>query len=761
MIAFVKNCDMIATSDDELAREALNAMVAVTSEKIPTDLEPIFRSQPNLSPEERALVLRAYHFAAEAHREAKREGGEPYITHPVAVAQILADLHLDAPTLAAALLHDVVEDVEGIELEHIERAFGAEVAQLVDGVTKLAKLPTSTEAMKNGKAGDREAETLRKIFLSMNNDIRVVLIKLADRLHNMRTLGYLSPERQIKKARETLDIFAPLANRLGIWQIKWELEDLSFRYLNPEKYKEIAAQLATRRAEREAYLETVKARLAKEIGALGIPDVHISARPKHIYSIYRKMERKRIPFDQVYDIHALRVIVPEKVQCYQVLGVVHSIWRPVPGEFDDYIAAPKNNFYQSLHTAVVDDEGKTIEVQIRTPEMHEHAEYGIAAHWRYKEGTAHDKAFEEHLRYLRQLIEAAAEGVSPADAQEFVSVMRSDVFQNRVYVFTPKGDVIDLPSGATPIDFAYYIHTDVGHRCRGARVNGVQVSLDYRLKSGDRVEIITSSKRAGPSLDWLNPSLGYIQTSRARSKIQAWFKRVGRENNIALGREVVDRELRRLGLAAKPREEVAALFGFAKVDDFLAAVGYGDISAPNIATKVLEADRKAQREAAAESLAPNTEAPTRPVNASDGIDIMGDSGMLITLARCCNPVRGDPIVGYITRGKGVTVHRADCPNVINSLEPERFINVTWGSSVERAYPVPIIITAYDREGLLRDIGAITANENINIAELRVQTRNSIASIFLTMELENLEQLSRVLAKIEMLPNVIEARRRVV
>ncbi|PJF37351.1 MAG: (p)ppGpp synthetase [Candidatus Thermofonsia Clade 1 bacterium] len=720
----------------------------------------IFKSQPRLSPEERALVLRAYKYAAEAHEGARRDGGEPYITHPVAVAQILADLRLDAPTLAAALLHDVVEDVEGIKIEDIEQHFGAEVAQLVDGVTKLGKLPTSTDAMRNGKAGDREAETLRKIFLSMNNDIRVVLIKLADRLHNMRTLGYVAPEKQIKKARETLDIFAPLANRLGIWQIKWELEDLSFRYLNPEKYREIASQLATRRAEREKYLETVKARLIKEISALGIPNVQVSARPKHIYSIYRKMERKRIPFDQVYDIHALRVIVPEKVQCYQVLGVVHSIWRPIPGEFDDYIAAPKNNFYQSLHTAVVDDQGKTIEVQIRTPEMHQHAEYGIAAHWRYKEGTAHDKAFEEHLRYLRHLIESAAEGVNAADAQEFVSVMRSDVFQNRVYVFTPKGDVIDLPSGATPIDFAYHIHTDIGHRCRGARVNGVQVSLDYRLKSGDRVEIITSSKRAGPSLDWLNPSLGYVQTSRARNKIKAWFKRVGRENNIALGRNVVDRELARLGLASKPREEVAALFGFAKVDDFFAAVGYGDISAPNIATKVLEADRKAQREAAAETLAPNTEAPQRPVNASDGIDIMGDTGMLITLGRCCNPVRGDPIVGYITRGKGVTVHRADCPNVINSSEPERFINVTWGSAVERAYPVPIVITAYDREGLLRDIGAVTANENINISELRVQTRNSVASIFLTIELENLEQLSRVLAKIEMLPNVIEARRRV-
>ena len=736
-------------------------MVAVVSEMTPSDLDPIFKSQPKLSPEERALVVRAYCFAAKAHGTAARKSGEPFITHPVAVAQILADLHLDAPTLAAALLHDVAEDVDSIGIEDIERAFGAEVAQLVDGVTKLAKLPTDTAAMKNGKAGDREAETLRKIFLSMNNDIRVVLIKLADRLHNMRTLGYMPPESQIKKARETMDIFAPLANRLGIWQMKWELEDLSFRYLNPEKYKEIATQLAARRVEREKYLEAVKARLAKEINALGIANVQVSARPKHIYSIYRKMERKRIPFDQVYDIHALRVVVPEKVQCYQVLGIVHSIWRPVPGEFDDYIAAPKNNFYQSLHTAIVDDQGKTVEVQIRTPEMHEHAEYGIAAHWRYKEGTAHDKQFEERLRYLRRLIESAAEDVSAdSDAQEFVSAMRSDVFQNRVYVFTPKGDVIDLPSGATPIDFAYHIHTDVGHRCRGARVNGAQVSLDYRLKSGDRVEILTSNKRAGPSLDWLNPSLGYVQTSRARSKVQAWFKRVDREKNIALGREVVDRELRRLGLSNKPREEVAALFGFAKVEDFFSQVGYGDISAPNIATKVLEADRKAQREAAANELVPTTDAPTRPVNASDGIDIMGGSGMLIMLGRCCNPVRGDQIVGYITRGKGVTVHRADCPNVINSPEPERFINVNWGSAVEKAYPVPIVITAYDREGLMRDVGAVTANENINIADLRVQTRNSIATIFLTIEMENLEQLSRVLAKIEMLPNVIEARRRV-
>jgi len=726
------------------------------AEAWPPDLDPIFKNLPTLTPVDRQFVIRAYQRALKDHDGQKRASGEPYIVHCLAVTQILAELHLDPPTLAAGLLHDVVEDTE-TTLEDLESEFGIEVARLVDGVTKLKKLPTDTTAMRGGKAGNREAETLRKIFLAMGNDIRVVLIKLADRLHNMRTLGYLSADKQIRMARETMDIFAPLANRLGIWQIKWELEDLAFRYLNPEKYKAIARELAERRTDREKYMERVKARLSKELASYGI-QAQISARPKHIYSIYRKMERKGLrSIDQVYDIHAVRVMVPEKVTCYQVLGIVHNMWRPIPSEFDDYIAAPKNNFYQSLHTAVIDDEGKTLEVQIRTPDMHENAEYGVAAHWRYKEGTKHDEAFEERIRYLRKLIEAVREDTK-ADAEEFVQAMKSDVFENRVYVFTPRGDVIDLPAGSTPIDFAYHIHTDIGHQCRGARVNGVQVNLDYKLKSGERVEIITS-KRGGPSLDWLNPNLGYVHTSRAANKIRAWFKKVDREKNIALGRDVVERELKRLGLTAMPRETLAGLFNFQKVEDFLSCVGYGDITGAQIATKVLESERKAAREAALNELTPTVEQHKGPVHAGDGIDIMGDTGMLITLGRCCNPVRGDSIVGYITRGRGVTVHRADCTNVINSSETDRFIKVNWGSSVEKTYPVPVIIVAYDREGLMRDVGTVIANENINMSNVNISTRNSVATFLVTMEMENLAQLSRVLAKIEQLPNVIEARRR--
>lgn len=732
-------------------------MVAASVETHPAELDSIFKCQPKLTAEERAFIIRAYEYAADAHQGVTRKSGEPYIIHPLAVALILADLRLDSATLAAAMLHDVAEDTK-ITIADIERDFGLEVARLVDGVTKLDRLPTDTASMKGGKAGDKEAETLRKIFLAMGNDIRVVLIKLADRLHNMRTLGYLKPEAQIRMARETLDILAPLANRLGIWQIKWELEDLSFRYLHPEKYKEIAKSIAERRVDREKYLERAKAKLLRELNAQGI-NAQISARPKHIYSIYRKMERKRVDFNEVYDIHALRVLVDDKVSCYQVLGIVHSIWHPIPGEFDDYIGKPKDNFYQSLHTAVIDDEGKKLEVQIRTPEMHEHAEYGIAAHWRYKEGAASDPQFEERLRYLRRLMENIKD--EEETAAEFVSAMQTDVFQDRVYVFTPAGDIVDLPAGATPIDFAYYIHSEVGNRCRGAKVNGVQVSLDYRLQSGERCEIITTNKRnAGPSLDWLNEDLGYVHTRRARKKIQNWFKEQDREKNIALGKDVLERELRRLGLTHFPRDQVAGLFNFSKIEDFLSAVGYGDITAGQIATKVMEVERKIQRDQAANTLSANPSTANIATSSTDaGIDIMGSSGMMINLARCCNPVRGDPIVGFITRGKGVTVHRADCGNVINSPEPDRFIKVNWGSSVEKTYPVPVIVLAYDREGLMRDVGAVIANENINMTEVDIKTRNSVATFLLTMEIENLEQLSRVLAKIEQLPNIIEARRR--
>ncbi|MCC7209424.1 MAG: bifunctional (p)ppGpp synthetase/guanosine-3',5'-bis(diphosphate) 3'-pyrophosphohydrolase [Anaerolineae bacterium] len=722
------------------------------------ELDPIFSNLPALSPADRQFVVKAYRFAAHYHGDQKRASGDPYMVHCVAVAHILSDFKLDAHTIAAALLHDVIEDTT-VTLEDLETDFGLEVARLVDGVTKLDKLPHDTEGMRGGKPGSREAETLRKIFLAMGNDVRVVLIKLADRLHNMRTLGYLREEKQQRMARETMDIYAPLASRLGIWQWKWELEDLAFRYLNPTKYREIARQLDQRRGDRERNMGQVKARLLKALAKAGI-QAQISARPKHIYSIYRKMERKHVPFAEIYDVRAVRVIVADNPTCYQALGVVHSIWHPIPSEFDDYIAAPKENFYQSLHTAVLDDDGKTLEVQIRTQEMHENAEYGIAAHWRYKEGAGRDEEFEKRLRYLRRLMDFE-DTVEDQNAEAFVDAMKSDVFQNRVYVFTPKGDIIDLPSASTPIDFAYHVHTEIGNRCRGARVNGELVALDYRLQSGERVEILTS-KRGGPSLDWLNPDLGYVHTNRAKSKIRAWFKKQDREKNITLGRDVVDRELKKLGLAAMPRDAVAALFNFGKADDFLAAVGSGDLTGAQIAAKVLEHERKLERENPPDELVATAETPAanRPVNASDGIDIMGNTGMLINLARCCNPVHGDPIIGYITRGKGVTVHRFDCPNVSRSLEPERLINVNWGNSVEKMYPVPVIIIAYDREGLMRDVGAVIANESINMTNVNISTRNSVATFHLTMEMRNLEQVSRVLTKIEQLPNVIEVRRRV-
>jgi guanosine-3',5'-bis(diphosphate) 3'-pyrophosphohydrolase len=722
------------------------------------ELEPILKHVPKLTAADRQLVERAYEFASKAHEGQKRKSGEPYMIHCLAVAQMLAELRMDAQTIGAALLHDVVEDTP-ITLDDIEQKFGIDVARLVDGVTKMEQLPTDVDGMKGGKAGSRESEYLRKTFLAMGSDIRVILIKLADRLHNMKTLGYLAPDRQQRMARETMEIFAPLANRLGIWQVKWELEDLSFRYLEPEKYKEIASKIAERRADREKYMHHVKEVLTKELAESGI-QAQVSARPKHIYSIYRKMERKRVPFEEIYDVRAVRVLVGDKPTCYQVLGVIHSIWHPIPGEFDDYIAAPKDNFYQSLHTAVLDDEGKTLEVQIRTPDMHEHAEYGVAAHWRYKEGTGRDETFEKRLLYLRRLMDFADDEDVEQDADEFVDAMKSDVFEDRVYAFTPKGDIVDLPGGATPIDFAYYIHTEIGNRCRGARVNGQLISLDHRLQSGDRVEILTS-KRGGPSLDWLNPNLGYVHTNRARAKIRSWFRRQDREKNITLGRDVVDRELKRLGLETMHRDTLAALFNFARLEDFLSVVGFGDITGAQIATKVLEAERKQQRESTTSSdVLPTTgEHLAYPVDTSDGIDVMGDSGMLTSLGRCCNPTQGDPIVGYITRGKGITVHRVDCSNVINSTERERFINVSWGKASEKTYPVPVTIVAYDREGLMRDIGAVVANENINITQVNISTRQSIATFQVTMEIADTTQLSRVLTRIEQLPNVLEARRR--
>ncbi len=515
------------------------------------------------------LVLKAYQAADKLHEGQKRTSGEPYVQHCLAVASILAELSLDAPTIAAGLLHDVLEDTP-YPREQMEKEFGKEVLSLVEGVTKLGQFDNlNTQVART--YDDRELESLRKMFLAMVDDPRVILIKLADRLHNMRTLGVLPEDRQQRIARETLEIFAPLANRLGIWQIKWELEDLGFRYLYPDKYKEIAQLIDERRPDREEYINRIITKLQDALKAEGLT-ADISGRPKHIYSIWKKIERKG-SFDQVYDVRAVRVIVETKEQCYVALGIVHSMWRPIKGEFDDYIANPKDNLYQSLHTAVVAEDGRTLEVQIRTPDMHESAELGIASHWRYKEGGKRDPKYEEKIAWLRSLMDWRND---VPDAKEFVDSLRSDVFQDRVYVFTPKGKLVDLPTGSTPIDFAYHIHTDVGDRCRGARVNGALVSLDYPLKTGDRVEIITA-KRGGPSRDWLNPNLGYVKTQRARTKIKQWFKKQDREANIAQGREIMERELHRLSLDAMPHEAVMKLFDFDKIDDFFEKIGSGDI----------------------------------------------------------------------------------------------------------------------------------------------------------------------------------------
>ncbi|MDL1900770.1 GTP diphosphokinase [Anaerolineae bacterium CFX9] len=724
-----------------------------------TDLHALLELIPDLSPNDRALIERAYHRAEEGHAGQFRKSGEPYFTHCVAVARILAEMKLDAEAIAAALMHDLVEDTP-ITLDQIRREFGSPIAGIVDGVSKLKNLPIKSEVdNRKSKSADKELEYIRKMALAMGDDIRVVLVKLADRLHNMRTLGYQTSEKQRKIAQETLDIFAPLANRLGIWQIKWELEDLAFRYLEPDAYKMIAASIDERRADREAYMEKVIAALRKELYPYeSVRNATISGRPKHIYSIFKKMDRKKLPFEQIYDVRAVRVIVNTVPDCYIVLGVVHNLWRPIPGEFDDYIASPKDNFYQSLHTAVRDSFGKTLEIQIRTWEMHEHAEYGIAAHWRYKEGSARarDEKFEQRIAYLRRLMEFGP--AETDDAAKFVDTMKNEVFMDRVYAFTPKGDIVDLPMGATPIDFAYHIHTDIGHRCRGAKVGGRLVSLDHQLHTGDQVEIITS-KRGGPSLDWLNPNLGYVKTERARSKIRHWFRKQNRDNHILSGREVLEREMKRLGvLDSMQFETVARYFSFEKVDDFLAAVGAGDINGGQISNKILEVERKEREERDKDVLKARAPSSGLTVDSANGVSILGTGGLLVNMARCCHPMPGDPIIGFVTRGRGVTVHRTDCPN-INS-EMERLIEVSWGKvSTEQRYSVPIEIIAYDREGLMRDISTIISDEKVNMSTVNVGVRQNIATISVTMEITNLEHLTRILSRIGSLPSVVEARRR--
>ena len=704
----------------------------------------------DLSAEEQAFIRRAYEWADAAHVGANRASGEPYIEHCLETARIVADLGLETATIAASLLHDVVED-STITCQDLREEFGAEVASLVDGVTKLKQIDELSQ-VGPGRIPPGKAESLRKMFLAMADDVRVVIVKLADRLHNMRSLWAVHPDKQRRVSAETLEIFAPLSNRLGIWQIKWQLEDLSLRYLDPVRYREIAALVAEGQADRERYLQTTIALLQQELAQAGI-QAEMSGRPKHIYSIYDKMRRKGLSFAQIYDVRGLRITVDGLQDCYGALGVVHSLWRPIPGEFDDYIATPKDNMYRSLHTAVVTEEGKTLEVQIRTYEMHRRAEYGVAAHWRYKEHTKRDAAFEAKIAWLRHLMEWRQE---VTDAYEFVDSLKSDLFEERVYVFTPKGDIIDLPAASTPVDFAFHIHTEIGHRCRGAKVDGKLVSLDSQLQNGQQVQILTT-KRGGPSRDWLNPALGYVKTSRARQKIRQWFRRQDREQNIVRGRELLDRELKRLGVTELSYEAIAKGFDYDKVDDFLAAIGFGDVNTQQIAGRV--APEEGPERAIPTELIPRR----RP--STTGVRVRGVGDLFTNLARCCNPVPGDEITGYITRGRGVTVHRRDCANILYLADKhrERVIEVEWESErMPATYPAVVRILAYDRDGLLHDISGVVANENINMSSVNISTqkRQNLATMIATLEIHSIPQLSRVLAKIEALPNVLEARRQV-
>ena len=735
--------------------------------KTAVPLERLLEQLPeNYTLADRELIQRAYRVAEEAHREQKRHSGEPYINHCLAVASILADLRVPPEVIAAGLLHDTVEDTT-ITLNDLRRDFGNTIAVLVDGVTKLTNLPRVSRddqhaEHSNGNNGSEPAEllpgditlgrkqdlvseTLRKTFLAMGEDVRVVLIKLADRLHNMRTLGFMPEHKRKRIAKETLDIFAPLANRLGIWQIKWELEDLGFRYLSPEKYKEIAEQIQERRPDREVQIEAIKNNLLKLLESHNIK-AEISGRPKHIYSIYKKMTQKGKPFDLVRDVRAVRLIVPDIPSCYAALGVIHTHWRPIPGEFDDYIAAPKDNFYQSLHTAVIYDDKRPLEVQIRTAEMHQNAEYGIAAHWRYKEGAHRDKSYEQRINWLRTMMEWRTD---VNDAQEFVEGMKTDVFEDRVYVFTPRGDIIDLSAGSTPIDFAYHVHTDIGHRCRGARVNGKLVPLYQELKTGDQVEILTA-KRGGPSRDWLNPNLGLVKTQRARSKIKAWFKKQEDEQNLAQGRVTLERELQRLGITNTNFEKMARQLGFKIPEEMFIALGNGDLSVNRVIKELSEIEETAD---ILEANIPAQE--TKP--STDAVEVVGLKGLLSSMARCCNPMPGDQIVGYITRGRGATIHRQDCPNILRRKDTERLLQVGWGK-VERTFPVHITVKAYDRQGLMGDISTLLQGEGINIADVSVNYNRTVADIKLVIEIRDLAQLSRVLTRIESLPNVLEAQR---
>ena len=705
------------------------------------------------SAREMDVIRKACDYAQQAHAAQFRVSGEPYFQHSIAVANILAGLELDHESISAAILHDVVEDTNS-SLKDIQEHFGNGIASLVEGVTKMKMIHAFQSLPESDKKEQIQSENLRKMLLAMAEDIRVVLIKLADRTHNMRTLSALPEEKQRRIAQETLDLYAPLANRLGIWQIKWELEDLSLRYLEPAVYKRLAGMLDERRIDRERYISRFIARLGADLEKASVK-ADISGRPKHIYSIWRKMERKNLDYHQIYDIRGIRVLVDTIQDCYTALGVVHSNWQYIAGEFDDYIATPKENNYQSIHTAVIGPEGKTVEIQIRTHEMHQRNELGVAAHWRYKENAGRDDSFDKKIAWLRNVLEWKDE---ITDAGDFVDQFKSEIFQDRIYVFTPQGNIVDLPNGATPLDFAYRIHTEVGHRCRGVKVNGKMVPLTYRLKTGQKVEVLTV-KNASPSRDWLNPHLGYLATNRARSKVQAWFRLQDRDKNIQEGRTALEKELRRLGISGINYEKLAEKLGYGQCDDFYVAIAHNEVKASRFVKAAL--DLSTPQKADMEPI-PLTRRRRSTRSHGSHVTIQGIGNLMSHMAKCCKPVPGDEICGYITLGRGVSIHRADCSNLLRYLNssPDRIVSVEWGGVTEETFPVDVQISAIDRQGLLRDITAVLANDKVNLiaANTFSDHKRHLAQMRLSLEIANIAELSRILARINQLPNVIDVKR---